>query len=238
MLSVAGRFVAHDFTPSAALASGPILEARSAGSHAASSATANSITGAQADTAASHGSTPNSRPAIRRLCPKAAGIPTAMPARARFAPCQTNPSYGCGAKVALRLAVSGKLSAVVGAAPPKLARGGITVTLSPAQRIPHQDPPRGRLGHLHAAADAVAVPADRGMRAVTVVPWFGFESIESCPPTNLRRSLMLVRPSPCPLLATLASNPTPESCTLSSICCGEPVRETSNTAAPLYFTAL
>jgi hypothetical protein len=91
MLSVAGRFVAHDFTPIAALASGPILEARSAGSHAASSATANSITSAQADTAASHGSTPNSGPAIRRLSPKAAGMPTAMPARARFAPCQTKP---------------------------------------------------------------------------------------------------------------------------------------------------
>ena len=36
--------------------------------------------------------------------------------------------------MALRLAVSGKLSAVVGAEPPKLASGGIIVTLRPAPK--------------------------------------------------------------------------------------------------------
>ncbi|GEM_PF-6313155 len=76
----------------------------------------------------------------------------------------------------------------------------------------------------HAAADAVVVSAEKGTRAKMIVPWFGFELVENSPPTNFRRSLMLVRPSPCPLLATLASNPAPESCTLSSIPRGEPAK--------------
>ena len=36
-----------------------------------------------------------------------------------------------------------------------------------------------------AAADAVVVLADREARAKTVVPWFGFESMENCPSSNV-----------------------------------------------------
>lgn len=50
----------------------------------------------------------------------------------------------------------------------------------------------------------------RGTRARIFVPRFTFDSIESCPSTSFNRSLMLVRPSPCPSIALSKSKPMPQ----------------------------
>src|SRR6266480_2342250 len=60
----------------------------------------------------------------------------------------------------------------------------------------------------------------RGTWARMVVPCSGLESIESKPSTNFIRSVMLVRPSPCPPIVSSRSKPTPESCTLNSTSLG------------------
>jgi hypothetical protein len=54
----------------------------------------------------------------------------------------------------------------------------------------------------------------KGSRAWMVVPRFSCESIESSPPTNFKRSCMLVRPSPVPFIAASASKPAPRSLTV------------------------
>jgi hypothetical protein len=134
MLSVAGRFVAHDFTPSAALASGPIWKPalRAATPQAAPR---RQISRARKQTLR-HPTAQRQTIGQRSggLVQKLPGCPPQCQRGLDSRRARQNPSYGCGAKVALRLAVLGKLSAVVGAAPPKLARGSITVTLSPAPK--------------------------------------------------------------------------------------------------------
>jgi hypothetical protein len=60
--------------------------ARVAGNHTAISATPANITGATRKTRGSHGLTPNRKPAIKRVNPKAAASPHATPARARRSP--------------------------------------------------------------------------------------------------------------------------------------------------------
>src|SRR5438876_766261 len=54
---------------------------------------------------------------------------------------------------------------------------------------------------------------------------------------SLIRSFMLVKPSPCPLIAFCRSKPTPESCTLNWISFDAALSNTSNCRAPLCLTA-
>ena len=58
-------------------------------------------------------------------------------------------------------------------------------------------------------------PELRRTRACMVVPMLGCELIERSPPTSLRRSCMLVRPSPVLFIAASGSKPTPRSLTVS-----------------------
>src|SRR5207249_8539665 len=54
---------------------------------------------------------------------------------------------------------------------------------------------------------------------------------------SLIRSFMLVKPSPCPLIAFCRSKPTPESCTLNWISFDAALSNTLNCRAPLCLTA-
>jgi Integrase core domain len=106
--------------------------------------------------------------------------------------------------------------------------------------------PRENTGAVSAGPDEQifypTAPADfilvvRGTRAWIVVPRCGCESMERFPFTSFRRSLMLVRPSPFPFIASPGSKPIPKSRTVSSTSYNPPLSDTSKCREPLCLIA-